>query len=54
MKIMCVLQSNMDSNSDLKDMVTETQRRVRLAMISVSCLELKQYLYDLSQGHYVV
>jgi hypothetical protein len=54
MKMKCVLQSNMVSNSDLRDMVTETRRRVRLAMISVSYLELKQHLYDLLQGHRIV
>lgn len=52
--MICVLQSNMVSNSDLRDMVMETRRRVRLAMISVSYLELKQHLYDLLQGHYIV
>ena len=53
-KIICVLQSNVVSNSDLRDMVMETRRRVRLAMISVSYLELKQHLYDLLQGHCIV
>jgi len=54
MKMIFVLQSNIVSNSDLRDIVTETRRRVRLAMISVSYLELKQHLYDLSQGHYII
>lgn len=54
MKIICVLQSNVVSNSDLRDMIMETRRRVRLAMISVSYLELKQHLCDLLQGHYIV
>jgi hypothetical protein len=49
--MICVLQSNMISNSDLRDMVMETRRRVRLAMISVSHLELRQHLYDLLQGN---
>jgi hypothetical protein len=48
MKTICVLQSNMVSNSDLRDMISETRRRVRLAMILVSYLELKQHLCDLS------
>jgi hypothetical protein len=52
--MICVFQNNMDSNNDLKEMLMETLRRVRLAMISVSYLDLKQYLYNLSQGHYIV
>jgi hypothetical protein len=35
----CVLQSDMDNNSDLKDMITETLRRVHLTMTSVSYFE---------------
>jgi hypothetical protein len=54
MKMICVLQSNVVTNSDLRDMVAETRRRVRLAMILVSYLELKQHLYDLLWRHYIV
>jgi hypothetical protein len=40
-KMICVLQSDMDSNSDLKDMITETLRRVCLAMTLVSYFEAR-------------
>ena len=52
--MICVFQNSMDSNNDLKGMLLETLRRVRLAMILVSYFELKQHLYNLLQGHYIV